>query len=84
MATASSFGPLTELRERQLGFNEWAVVEWMGRKGMQWPVFLPLLFKERHGPLLPPILVVHLGSNDLGLFQGKALVLQARQIWTGL
>lgn len=42
---------------------------------MQWPALLPLLFQS-YGGSPPDILLVHLGGNDLGLVQGRALVLQ--------
>ncbi|XP_060111014.1 uncharacterized protein LOC132583378 [Heteronotia binoei] len=61
----------------QLGLSQHAVIEWQGRRGLQWPGLLPLLFKGRAGPP-PQVLMVHLGGNDLGLLKGKALVWQAR------
>ncbi|XP_054850226.1 uncharacterized protein LOC129339666 [Eublepharis macularius] len=60
----------------QLGLSAVATVEWLGRRGLRWPALLPLLFRGRKGPP-PHILVLHLGGNDLGLVQGKALSLQA-------
>ncbi|XP_060110602.1 vomeronasal type-2 receptor 26-like [Heteronotia binoei] len=60
----------------QLGLSEWATVEWLGRRGLRWAQLLSLLFDNR--PCSPPhLLVIHLGGNDLGLLQGRALSLQA-------
>ncbi|KAL8202986.1 UNVERIFIED_CONTAM: hypothetical protein K2H54_034715 [Gekko kuhli] len=73
----------------QLGLSQWAQVEWLGRRGLQWAGLLRLLFQEWDGPP-PDVLMVHLGGNDLGLIKGKALVLQAgedlryiRSCWPG-
>ncbi|XP_054826926.1 uncharacterized protein LOC129336105 isoform X1 [Eublepharis macularius] len=62
----------------QLGLSDWARVEWQGRRGLRWPGLLPLLFGRRSG-LPPHVLVIHLGGNDLGLMQGRALSLQVKQ-----
>lgn len=59
----------------QLGLSQWAIVDWMGRRGLQWPGLLSLLFTEHKGPV-PDVLVIHLGRTDLGLVGGKALVMQ--------
>lgn len=68
-----------------LGLWEWAVVEWLGRRGMKWPALLPLLMEGWHGPPLQ-ILLMHLGGNDLWLTEGKALIIQAHfwAAWPGV
>ncbi|XP_054828798.1 uncharacterized protein LOC129341752 [Eublepharis macularius] len=60
----------------QLGLSERAEIEWRGRRGLRWSGLLPVLFGMGSGDP-PHILVVHLGANDLGLLQGKALSSQA-------
>ncbi|XP_054843130.1 uncharacterized protein LOC129334818 [Eublepharis macularius] len=60
----------------QLGLSEKAVLEWQGRRGLRWSGLLPLLFGLGCEP--PHILVVHLGGNDLGMLQGRALSAQAQ------
>lgn len=62
----------------QLGLTEWAIIEWLGLRGMRWPALLPLLMKGRQIPH-PQILLIHLGENDLGLMNGKALIIQTRE-----
>ncbi|XP_054828286.1 uncharacterized protein LOC129324873 [Eublepharis macularius] len=59
----------------QLGLSAVATVEWQGRRGLRWPGLLPLLFRGRLQPP-PHIVVIHLGGNDLGMVQGKALSVQ--------
>ncbi|XP_053159346.1 uncharacterized protein LOC128347973 isoform X2 [Hemicordylus capensis] len=68
----------------QLGLAGAAQVEWMGRRGMLWDLFLPLLDEYITAKGAPHILVVHLGGNDLGLLQGRALSLQAIKDFQGL
>ncbi|XP_054825929.1 uncharacterized protein LOC129323422 [Eublepharis macularius] len=62
----------------QLGLCAVATVDWQGRHGLRWPGLLPLLFRGRKGPP-PHIVVIHLGGNDLGLVQGKALSMQVAE-----
>lgn len=59
----------------QLGLSHWAVIEWKGCRGLQWPGLLPLLLNEHAAPR-PQVLLIHLGGNNLGLIKGKAQVLQ--------
>nr|XP_060644484.1 uncharacterized protein LOC132783356 isoform X1 [Anolis sagrei ordinatus] len=69
---------------QHLGFASTASVEWKGVRGLHWDGLIPLLFQDRSGPP-PDVLVLHLGGNDLGLLNGRALYLQARadilRIW---
>lgn len=66
------------LGQKKLGLSCWLTIEWKGRRGMQWPGLLPLLFRELKGPK-SHVIVVHLGGNDLGLVKGKALIIQAKE-----
>lgn len=57
---------------------------------MRWPALLPLLLDGWKGPP-PHILLIHLGGNDLGLTEGKALIIQAKEdlaqikeVWPGV
>lgn len=61
-----------------MGLNQWALIEWRGLRGLQWTGLLPFLFQE-WGGIRPQVLVIHLGSNDLGLVKAKALIVQARE-----
>ncbi|XP_067319784.1 uncharacterized protein [Anolis sagrei] len=62
---------------QHLGLASTASIEWRGRRGLRWDGLIPLMFQAGGGPP-PDVLVIHLGGNDLGLLQGKALYLQAR------
>lgn len=46
---------------------------------MRWAALPHLLFEEKWGPP-PHVLIIHLGGNDLGFLQGKALIMQAKAI----
>ncbi|XP_067322150.1 uncharacterized protein [Anolis sagrei] len=76
-ARNSSFG-------QHLGCASTALVEWKGVRGLRWDGLVPLLFQDRSRPT-PDVLVLHIGGNDLGLLNGRALYLQARadilKIW---
>ncbi|XP_061495666.1 uncharacterized protein LOC133390651 [Rhineura floridana] len=61
----------------QLGLSHWATVQWLGRRGMHWEGLLPTLFQQDVVRTTPHVVVIHLGGNDLGLLQGKALRVQA-------
>ncbi|XP_008107335.1 uncharacterized protein LOC103278635 [Anolis carolinensis] len=69
---------------QHLGLASSAKIEWRGSRGLRWDGLIPLLFCAGSGPP-PEVLVIHLGGNDLGLLQGRALFFQARedfkQIW---
>lgn len=60
----------------QLGLSQWAMVKWLGRRGLKWLGILPILFEGWNGPP-PPILLLHMDGNNLGYVKGKALILQA-------
>ncbi|XP_061485695.1 uncharacterized protein LOC133386091 [Rhineura floridana] len=75
----------------QLGLSRWAAIQWLSRRGMRWEGLLPALFQQQATRITPHVLVIHLGGNDLGLIQGKALLIQAcsdmqliRQRWPGV
>lgn len=51
------------------------MIDWKGRRRMQWPGLLHLLFQEYRGPQ-PQVVLIHLGGNNLGLISGKALINQ--------
>lgn len=59
----------------QLGLSEWAEMEWISQRSLQWPDPLPFLFEKRHGAV-PHVLLLHLGGNDIGLMKYKALLIQ--------
>ncbi|XP_061489540.1 uncharacterized protein LOC133387851 isoform X2 [Rhineura floridana] len=61
----------------QLGLSQCAAVRWLGRRGMRWDGLLPALFQPAVELVVPQVLVIHLGGNDLGLLKGKALIEQA-------
>lgn len=83
-AVSSSFGS-------QLGISGRACVSWLARRGMLWGHLIPMLtdYAGRHPP--PQILLIHLGSNDLGQRTTLSLRRQAsedfvaiQQLWPGV
>ncbi|XP_061485680.1 uncharacterized protein LOC133386070 [Rhineura floridana] len=46
----------------QLGLSQWALVHWLGRRGMRWDGLLPALFQPAVERAVPQFLVIHLGE----------------------
>ncbi|CAC5412216.1 unnamed protein product [Mytilus coruscus] len=51
---------------------------WYGQRGMKWKNLLPSVEQNLRCYPPPQILIIHLGSNDLGLIKGKELIEQIR------
>ena len=52
------------------GFN----LHWLGSRGLKWEGLIPMIEKSLLTQPLPQILIIQLGSNDLGIVKGKELI----------
>jgi hypothetical protein len=52
------------------GFN----LHWLGSRKLKWEGLIPMIEKSLLTQPLPQILIIQLGSNDLGIVKGKELI----------
>lgn len=74
---SSSFGS-------QLALGDVAHIDWLAKRGMCWGQFFPAVLEYIAVNLLPQVIVVHLGENDLGQRTSMSLRLQARKDFNSL
>lgn len=60
-----------------LGLN--AKVSWFGHGGMRWKSFMPAFQQTLQGRVVPDVLVIHCGGNDLGSVMSLGLVSAMKQ-----
>jgi hypothetical protein len=49
-------------------------LHWYGKRGMKWGELMSIIDNNLHSNPAPNILVIQLGSNDLGILKGKELI----------
>jgi hypothetical protein len=62
-------------------------LHWLGSRGLTWEGLIPMIEISLLTQPLPQILIIQLGSNDLGIVKGKELIeliLRLRTLYPGL
>ena len=49
-------------------------IHWFGKRGMKWGELIPSIKRELLSYSIPDVLLIQLGSNDIGEIKGKELI----------